>query len=329
MLANRVRETTTTSGLTDFSLAGAVTGWRSFGDAFGDGDIIWYTCYHLSANEWEIGIGTLSGTTLQRTTVVESSNSDAKVSFSAGTKAVFVAIPSQQFAELGAVNKTPKAGSTNIYLDRSWLKPTIGVDYPYVLSDAATISVDLDVAARFLVTIAGNRTITFDNTDAGGNYFTLIVRQDGTGGRTITWPSISWQNANGLNSAPNAYTVFVFVKLAAGTYLGWRVDNSTQAYYTDTYASSFTVSHEQGDNHKVTLTGDPTITISIANDGHIMRLATIQDGTGGHTITWSGVTWSGGSAPSQTSTAGRADLYEFQKIGSTVVGRQLITNFIP
>lgn len=327
MLENRVRETTVTTGLTDFALDGAVSSYRTFGTAFG-GSSFYYTAFHLSAAEWEIGIGTVSGATLLRTTILQSSNADAKVSFSAGTKAVINAIPSQLFTATAAATKVPLADSAG-HISPNWLKPTIGIDYPYVLTDGASVSVDLDLAAKFTLTIAGNRTLTFDNTDASGNFFTIIIKQDVIGGRTITWPTISWQTNNSLNAAPDAYTVFVFSKLVSGDFLGWRVDNRTQAFVTDTYASSFTVSHDLGGNHKTTLTGDPTITISIPDDGHTMRLVVIQDGGGSRIVTWSGVTWAVATPPTLTSTGGRADLLEFQKIGSTIVGRVVVANFIP
>lgn len=62
------------------------------------------------------------------------------------------------------------------------------------LSDAGTIDVDASLGEFFRVVIAGNRTFTFSNI-GNGSYVELYVVQDGTGGRTVTWPSnVVWKN---------------------------------------------------------------------------------------------------------------------------------------
>jgi hypothetical protein len=92
VLADRVQETTTTTGTGTVTLAGAVSGFQSF-SAIGDGNSTYYTI--TNGTDWEVGIGTYtsSGTTLSRTTVLSSSNSGSLVSFSAGSKNVFVTYP--------------------------------------------------------------------------------------------------------------------------------------------------------------------------------------------------------------------------------------------
>ena len=94
VLADRVRETTTTVGTGTVTLAGAVTGYQSF-SVVGNGNTTYYTIAGQGTTEWEVGIGTYtsSGTTLARTTVLDSSNSGSLVSFSAGTKDVWVDYP--------------------------------------------------------------------------------------------------------------------------------------------------------------------------------------------------------------------------------------------
>jgi hypothetical protein len=94
VLADRVKETTTTTGTGTVTLLGASTGYQSF-SAIGNGNTTYYTIAGQTGSEWEVGIGTYtsSGTTLSRTTVISSSNSGSLVSFSAGTKDVFVTYP--------------------------------------------------------------------------------------------------------------------------------------------------------------------------------------------------------------------------------------------
>jgi hypothetical protein len=94
VLADRVRETTTTTGTGTVTLAGAVTGFQTFA-AIGNGNTTYYTIAGQGTAEWEVGIGTYtaSGTTLARNTVLASSNSGSLVNFSAGTKDVFCDYP--------------------------------------------------------------------------------------------------------------------------------------------------------------------------------------------------------------------------------------------
>jgi hypothetical protein len=94
VLADRVQETTTTTGTGTVTLAGAVSGFQSFA-AVGNGNTTFYTIADSSGSNWEIGIGTYtsSGTTLSRDTVLSSSNSGSLVDFPAGTKNVFVTFP--------------------------------------------------------------------------------------------------------------------------------------------------------------------------------------------------------------------------------------------
>jgi len=91
---DRVKETSTTTGTGNLTLAGAVSGFQAF-SVFANNDTFFYAVVHQTAAEWEVGIGTYVSATpaLARTTVLESSNADALVSFSAGTKDVFVDMP--------------------------------------------------------------------------------------------------------------------------------------------------------------------------------------------------------------------------------------------
>ena len=96
VLADRVKETTTTAGTGTITLAGATTGFQSFA-VIGDGNTTFYTIASQTGNEWEVGIGTYAttGTTLARTTVLSNSSATqpSALNFSAGTKDVFVTYP--------------------------------------------------------------------------------------------------------------------------------------------------------------------------------------------------------------------------------------------
>ena len=97
VVKDRVRETTTTTGTGTITLGGAATGFQSF-SVIGDSNTTFYTIQLSNTNEWEVGIGTytLSGTTLSRDTILESSNGGTAVNFSAGSKDVFVTYPAEK-----------------------------------------------------------------------------------------------------------------------------------------------------------------------------------------------------------------------------------------
>lgn len=98
--ADRVQETTTTTGTGTLTLAGAVAGYRTFTSAFATGDKVRYSI--TNGTDWEVGDGTiLSSTTLSRDQVFASSNSNAAVSFSAGSKNVWSDLPAQDIVNPG------------------------------------------------------------------------------------------------------------------------------------------------------------------------------------------------------------------------------------
>ena len=99
VLNDRVKETTTTTGTGTVNLAGAETGFETFVAGIGDTNTCYYTIVHQSADEFEVGLGTVadaSPDTLSRTTIISSSNSDSAVNFSAGTKDVFCTLPASK-----------------------------------------------------------------------------------------------------------------------------------------------------------------------------------------------------------------------------------------
>jgi hypothetical protein len=107
VLADRVKETTTTTGTGTVTLLGASTGFQSFA-VIGNANTTYYTIASQSGSEWEVGIGTYtsSGTLLARTTVLSSSNGGSAVNFSAGTKDVFVTQPSSRTVYVGPDDQT-------------------------------------------------------------------------------------------------------------------------------------------------------------------------------------------------------------------------------
>lgn len=99
--ADRVRETSATTGTGTYSLAGAVTGYRGFVAGVGTTN----TCYYAATDgtDWEVGLGTVtdgSPDTLARTSILKSSNSNAAVSWGAGDKTIFTTLPAEVYQAL-------------------------------------------------------------------------------------------------------------------------------------------------------------------------------------------------------------------------------------
>ena len=142
VINDRVKETSTTTGTGTFDLAGAETGYESFVAGVGTGNTTYYAIELNSANEWEVGIGTVTDAatdTLSRDTIISSSNSDAAVDFSIGTKNVFCTLPAKKTI-------SPVMDATT-----------------FVVTHNSTISEDQTLDSGVLagpVTITGTQTIT-------------------------------------------------------------------------------------------------------------------------------------------------------------------------
>ena len=180
VVADRVKETTTTTSTGTYTLAGAVDGFQTFG-TIGDGNTTYYAC--SDGVDYEVGIGTYtaSGTTLARTTILESSNSDAAVNWSAGSKQIFCTLPA----------------NAAIFADNSGIvaKP-IRLEQQSLTASGGTLTIDLSVANNFKITMTAATTFAFTNKDAGrgGN---IVIVENSTGGYSFTLPAECKTPVNG------------------------------------------------------------------------------------------------------------------------------------
>jgi hypothetical protein len=140
VVADRVKETTTTTGTGTVTLLGASTGFQSFA-VIGNSNTTYYTIAGQTGNEWEVGIGTYtsSGTTLARTTVLANSSATqpSALSFSSGTKDVFVTYPAGT-----SIYSSNNAGTSGQFLktNGSGVAPTWGSVTATTVSDTANSS---------------------------------------------------------------------------------------------------------------------------------------------------------------------------------------------
>ena len=98
VLNDRVKETSISTSTGVMTFAGAVDGFETFLAGIGNSNTTYYVIAHQTANEWEVGHGTLAvdSSALTRTNVYTSSNSDSAVNFSAGTKDIFCSLPASK-----------------------------------------------------------------------------------------------------------------------------------------------------------------------------------------------------------------------------------------
>ena len=102
-LVDRVQQTATANTTVSFSLTGTVLGFQAFSPSITTGNTTYYAATDTSGN-WEVGIATLtSSTLLTRNTILSSSNSGSAVTFS-GTVNVFVTYPSEKSVNQDASN---------------------------------------------------------------------------------------------------------------------------------------------------------------------------------------------------------------------------------
>ena len=116
VINDRVKESSTTTGTGTFDLAGVVSGFEGFVAGIGDGNTTYYTIFNQGTTEWEVGVGTITDATpdtLARTTVISSSNGDAAVNFTSGTKDVFCTLPASKAVYLDASSPAVPVGAAS------------------------------------------------------------------------------------------------------------------------------------------------------------------------------------------------------------------------
>ena len=251
ILADRVKETSTTAGNGVFTLAGAATGFQSFA-IVGNGNTTFYCIAGQGTNEWEVGIGTYAsaGTTLTRTTVLSNSSATepSALSFAAGTKDVFVTYPSEKSVNLDASGNATALGTpvtftgTNITgTATSFTASNVTTNANLTggvtsVGNAATVVTNANLTGGVTsvgnaATVITNANLTGEATSVGnaatltnsaviGKVITGYVSGAGTVAATDTiLQAIQKLNGNNAASGFPATTAMIFRQTAAPT--GW------------------------------------------------------------------------------------------------------------
>ena len=176
---DRVKETTTTTGTGTVTLGGAVSGFDTFAAGIGNSNTTYY-CIQLGA-EFEVGLGTLAGdsSTLARTTVISSSNSDNAVNFSAGAKNVFCTLPASKATVLDASGNLALAGA----IDVDGVTNLDVVDIDGAVDMASTLQVDGVLTTTSTQVATGGIT-------SGSNIVSDTDSTDDLGTTSVRWANL-------------------------------------------------------------------------------------------------------------------------------------------
>lgn len=209
VLADRVQETTATTGTGTLTLGGAVAGFQTFA-VVGNGNTCYYTIVNGSA--WEVGIGTYSttGPTLARTTVLSNSDGNTSPITLVNASVVFLTYPSEKSVNLDASGNVSALGTIS---SATWNASTIGVAY-------GGTGVTASSGANSVVLRDSNANISFNNFTTGAVAVTAAA-----GTTVLTAASARTQILIGSTTQtfqlPNATTLalgqsFVFVNNSSG-----------------------------------------------------------------------------------------------------------------
>jgi trimeric autotransporter adhesin len=146
---------------------------------------------------------------------------------------------------------------------------------PQNLTDAATISWNPASGLNAGVTLGGNRTLSFSTAPASGSYGTLVITQDGTGGRTLTLPSTTNRvlgststTTVALSSAANAKDILNFY--FDGTTYFWNIG---QGYGTAATITANNLAGGAAGSIPYQIATGATGFLAKGNDGEVLTLA--------------------------------------------------------
>jgi len=193
ILADRVRETASAPGTSTVTLLGAVTGYQTFSAGIGANNTTYYVIADQSGTNWEVGLGTIGagGTTLARTTVLSSSNSNSLVNFSRRTQDVFCDYPANKAVYLDASSNVSSLGTITSGVWNGSTIPVANGGTGVTTSSGANSVVLRDASSNITANALDDGYI---NTVASGTPIVLTVSSvrrytiTGSGGQTIKLP---------------------------------------------------------------------------------------------------------------------------------------------
>lgn len=158
--ADRIKQTSTSTGTGSIVLTGSLTGFRNFSSVLAVNDTFWYAIASAPGSEWEVGLGTYtSADTFTRTTVLSSSNAGAVVTFSAGSKEVFITAAAGKFLQSNAAGSYGSFTADTITANNTVIatlfesKQTISANYTITSGNNALTPGPVTIASGITVTV--------------------------------------------------------------------------------------------------------------------------------------------------------------------------------
>lgn len=237
VVADRVKETSTSTGTGAFTLAGAVTGFRTFSSAIGNGNNTTYVITNATGSEWEVGYGLVTAGTLTRVAVFSSSNANNTVNFSAGTKSVFVSMSANP------VGSNTTLGASQTFNPNAYSSTTvIGVNAAVNGNGATAVGVNT-TANNSGVAVGYNAIAGLNGVAIGSSVGTENQRGVAIGKNALVYNFVDDGVAIGSNAAATADRGVAIGNYATAGSVGTAIGQGTAAtggFSTGvgTYASS-------------------------------------------------------------------------------------------
>lgn len=191
IIADRVRESSSTQGAGTITMTGSQDNYQTFSSAVGTGNTCRYCIVNSnSTDQWEVGLGTItvSGITtyLSRDTIEASSNLNAVVTLTAGTKTVTLVFTAAELVSLTSIDAQVSAQIASVDARITSVNANVVHDpggNGFVVRTAQTSSVNRTLTAGTFVTItngsgvSGNPVIDFETSAGDGRYYLLTSGQ--------------------------------------------------------------------------------------------------------------------------------------------------------
>jgi hypothetical protein len=287
VLADRVQETSTTTGTGTLTLDGASSGYQTFSASIGNGNTCYYTI-QSDTGAWEVGIGTVGAGTLARTTLISSSTGSA-ISFS-GTLTVFVTYPAEKavysdgttiVAPAGALLPVTSGGTgaataagarTALGLGTIATQAANSVAITGGAIDGTTVGATTVAAGSFstlnssgatrLGGLSGNQSLQVNNVASAVNY--IQITGGATGGGTV------------ISSQGTDTNIPIDYRVKASGYHAFTTDSGN--------AGQFLITHTASAVNQARITGSPTgsaVTISTQGSDTNIAFAITTKNAGG------------------------------------------------
>ena len=246
IVKDRIKQPSTTTGTGTITLSGSVAGFQAF-SVLGNGSTTFYCIEDANGIAFEVGIGTYTGNTLARTTILESSSSGNAISLTSGTHTAFVTYPAERagFNDEGLSPTLTASGTITAG------KPVIQNTNGTVTQVAETITSSYALGAKqtalsnsaSMYLSYHNSSIAYDSTSgavmsvfrASSTQYPTVIAGQYTSSGQITWGTPSVVKSTGGSMYPS------IVSGGGKFHITYSYDGSSNVYARWATASGTTI----------------------------------------------------------------------------------------